>query len=144
MASFLEFAEAELKAAGAFDKSSDYGGMIGEAVIKLCRAHSEEGHSGFSSSLAANMFARLVRYEPLSPLTGEDDEWTTLGYGDATLAQNKRCPSVFKRADGTAYHSDAVVFREPSGACFTSKDSARDISFPYSPKTEYVDVPESR
>jgi len=144
MSNFLDFAETELRAAGLFDKDSDYGGMVGEAVMKLCRAHSEEGHSGFSSGMAISIFSKVARFEPLTPLTGADDEWTTLDFDGDMAAQNKRCPSVFKRGDGTAYDSNAVVFREPDGACFTSGKSRRDITFPYTPAVEYVDVPADR
>lgn len=55
--------------------------------------------------------------------------------------QNKRCSHVFKDKDGNAYDIDGKVFREPDGCCFTSKDSFVPVTFPYTPKTEYVDVP---
>jgi len=48
---------------------------------------------------------------------------------------------VFKDADGRAYDIDGRVFREPNGCCYTSSDSRVYITFPYRPKTEYVDVP---
>ena len=134
----VEFAREELKRAGLFDKDSDYGGMMGEAVMKMIEQFASEGHSGFSASMAVNLFQRLARYEPLTPLTGEDDEWMdTCG-----TMQNRRCFSVFKDEDGRAYHADAVVFEEPNGSRFTSADSRRFIEFPYMPKTEIVKVAE--
>jgi len=71
-------------------------------------------------------------------------KWAELDYGDPNMAaQNKRCLHVFRRADGTAYDIEAVIFREPSGACFTGRGSSRDITFPYVPKREYVGVTEA-
>lgn len=64
-------------------------------------------------------------------------------YGDADMqAQNKRCGHVFRRCDGTAYDSEAVIFREPNGCCFTGRYSRREITFPYTPKRVYADVPD--
>lgn len=46
------------------------------------------------------------------------------------------------RFNGQAYDIDAVVFREPSGVCFTGQGSLQPIAFPYTPNTTYVDVDE--
>ena len=140
--SLLDFARDELTRAGLFGKDSDYGGMMGDAVMKMLEQFSDEGHSGTSASMAVSIFSRLARYEPLSPLTGADDEWGEPYSYDGTC-QNKRCPHVFKRGDGSAYDSRGRVFREPNGACFTSSDSRTEIQFPYTPRVEYVDVPAS-
>lgn len=58
--------------------------------------------------------------------------------------QNRRCSSVFKREDGTAYHSGAIVFRGKDGTHYTNQHSSVDITFPYSvpDKPEYRDAPE--
>lgn len=134
---FEDFARDELTRAGLFDKDSDYGGMMGDAVMKMIRAFAEERHSGFSANMAVNIFSKLAKFEPLTPLTGEDDEWNEVEPG---VFQNKRCSHVFKES-GEAYDSEGRIFREPSGACFTNKNSRVYITFPYTPKREYVDVP---
>lgn len=139
MPSNLEiFAENELRRAGAFDEDGAYMGALGPAVMKMVKIFAEEGHSGFSANLAINMFQRVARFEPLTPLTGDDDEWNECGHG---VWQNRRSPRVFKNADGRAYDTEGRVFREASGACFTSRDSRVYVEFPYSPATEYVDAP---
>lgn len=129
MSNLTDFARSELERAGMFDKDSDYGCMLGE-----------EGHSGLSASMAMALFEKVARFEPLTPLTGEDDEWTDVGNG---VFQNRRCPHVFKE-NGAAYDIEGVIFREPSGACFTSRDSRVPVIFPYVPTREYRDVPADR
>lgn len=111
-------------------------------IIEMVKLFSEEGHSGFSAAYATGILEKLLRFEPLKPLTGEADEWTELDYGPEMIAQNKRCSHVFKRADGTAYDSEGRIFRYPDGSCVIRKGSAVDITFPYTPSREYVDVPE--
>ena len=111
-------------------------------LIRMGQLFSLEGHSGFSASFAISALQKLLKFEPLGPLTGENDEWVWLGYDDEMKAQNKRCSHVFMRSDGSAYDIEGRIFREPSGACFTSKDSMVEVTFPYTPAREYVDVPE--
>lgn len=136
-------AHAELAAMGQFDKSGDfYGGMMGRSVMELVRLFAEQGHSGMSAGVCVSMFEQLARFKPLGPLTGTDDEWHLLDYDGDVTYQNKRCSHVFKGADGRAYDSQGRVFRDPSGACYTSSGSRVYVEFPYTPKVEYVDVPE--
>ena len=134
---FIQHVRRELELAGAFKKDSMYGGMLGDAVLRLARQFDKEGHSGMSASIAVAMFEKVARFQPLTPLTGADDEWNALGDGDF---QNRRCSHVFKR-NGQAYDSEGRIFREPSGSCYTSGESRVPITFPYTPKREYVAVP---
>lgn len=133
----------ELELAGWLKEDGFYGDMMGRAVMNLCRAFSEEGHSGMSAGLAVNLFKDVSMFKPLIPLTGEDDEWNEVGEG---VWQNKRCSHVFKEMDvdgPRAYDIDGKVFKEPSGATYTSRDSRVYIKFPYTPKTQIVYVPAS-
>ncbi len=133
------FAHKELTRAGLFGEDSDYGGMLGEAVMKLVRVFADEGHSGMSAGMAISIFEKVARYEPLTPLTGEPDEWNEVVPGE--MWQNNRCAHVFKDSlKGPAYDADGRIFREPSGSCFTNRNSRVFVSFPYTPKREYVDV----
>lgn len=109
-------------------------------ILKMVETFADEGHSGFSASYAVSVLEKLLRYEPLQPLTGEADEWNEIGEGEY---QNRRCSHVFKGPDGRAYDSEAVIFREPSGACYTSRESRRFVEFPYKPTRTYVDRPVS-
>lgn len=134
----IDWAREELERAGAFDPNGDYGGMLGESVLKMVRVFAEEGHSGYSAKLALAMFERLADWQPLTPLTGGDGEWNEVSDG---VWQNRRCSRVFKETDGRAYDIEGRIFREPNGACFTNRESRVYVTFPYLPTREYVDVP---
>ena len=152
---------AEFKAAGWLDDTGAYVDEMQEAlckhVLELLRVFADEGHSGSTAPYTVNMFKKLAMFEPLIPLTGEDWEWTEVSDG---VFQNNRCGRVFKQADrfnGQAYDLDGRVFYEwrereldpdEKGypgvrrykSSYTSRDSMVPITFPYVPKTEYVDV----
>lgn len=113
-------------------------------ILELIRTFAQQGHSGHSASYCIGMFTKLANWEPLAPLTGDDTEWVDVSdHGDAdggVLYQNNRCSHVFKDNNG-AYDIDGKIFVEPDGSAYTSKDSRVPVTFPYTPKTEYVDVP---
>lgn len=115
--------------------------LINAHIIRMVELFSEEGHTGSTAPYTIAILTKLLNFEPITPLTGADDEWVIHNHGAEMYAQNKRCGNVFKRADGTAYDSEGKIFRNPDGSCFTSRDSRVDITFPYTPKREYVDVP---
>jgi hypothetical protein len=69
----VEHAEKELRAAGLFDQDSDYSGMLGTWVLDLIKMFAEQGHSGSSAVMAAELFYRLSSYEVLTP--PKDDKW---------------------------------------------------------------------
>ena len=144
MSNYLDYARMEMKAAwadenGKYDEMQE---MVVDAIEQLISVFAEQGHSGFSANYTLNVFDKLARFEPLTPLTGEDWEWCELDYEPGMGWQNKRDSRVFKRSDGTAYFIDGKVFREPGGTCFTNSDSIVEVDFPYTPKTEYIDVNE--
>jgi hypothetical protein len=93
MSNLATYAKRELELAGYFKEDGMYGGMLGKAVMDLVEKFAEEGHSGMSASITINTFERVARFEPLSPLTGADDEWVEVSRG---MFQNSRCPHVFK------------------------------------------------
>lgn len=122
------------------EHGDDMQAAMNRGLLQLLAVFTMQGHSGFSASYATSALEKLMRFEPLGPLTGADDEWMDHGNG---IFQNLRCGHVFKQPDrfnGQAYDLDGRVFREPSGACYTNWDSMVPITFPYTPKREYVDV----
>jgi hypothetical protein len=78
---------------------------------------------------------RLVSGLPLSPLTGEEDEWLHTGEEERDVYQNVRCGSVFKTVkEGKVEYKriGAIRFTGEYGATYTSRYSSEKIlSFPY-------------
>ncbi len=138
MSNLIEHAKREFKAIGynLNQKKEDPDKWIVENVLELLEVFSNQGHSGTSAPFCINYFKKLAMFEPLGPITGEKSEWMEVGDG---VFQNKRCSHVFKE-NGQAYDIDGKIFREPNGVCYTNKDSRVPVEFPYTPKSEYVDV----
>ena len=153
--SMMEWAKRELDLAGfkESDDPDDIDNWMRNDVLKLLEMFVEQGHSGFSANYAIKLFQTLASWKPLSPLTGEPDEWTEVG---PDVWQNKRASNVFKGEDGRAYWSDGIIFwawftpeeGEPYKSYFNSRDSRVFIdSFPWTmPEKpeyrEYVEVKE--
>jgi hypothetical protein len=104
---FVAWAENELRRAGLFDRGSDYDGMIGKEVLKLCKAFSGAGHSGLSAAMTASIFGRLAHWKVLTPLTDDSDEWMYIDEdvaGAPTVWQNRRQSSCFSHDGGKTYY----------------------------------------
>lgn len=151
MSTYIDHAFVEFRAAGWCDEHGNFQDEMQEAicnhVLKLLEVFSEEGHSGTTAPYTINLFKSLAMFEPIVPVTGEDWEWNEVSPG---LLQNKRCSHVFKdvnRFDGQAYDIDAVIFydwhTDEEGnkykSYFTSSNSVKTITFPYTPSKEYVE-----
>ncbi len=157
LSNYITHAMNEFRAAGWVDEAGKWTDDMQEAICKhvldLLRVFGSEGHSGSSAPYTISLFSTLAKFDPVTPLTGEDWEWNEIcddRTGGVTVFQNKRCGAVFKqsdRFDGKPYYLDAVVFwewytdpetGEKFESYYTSRDSMRPIEFPYTPKTEYV------
>ena len=142
MRNLLEHAKYELSLLRG-DGPDDTQDEMDSHILRMVEEFAKEGHSGFSASYANGLLSRLLKYEPITPLTGEDSEWNGAGDG---LLQNNRCSYVFKDLEsGEAYNIQGNVFRNQYGCCFTSKYSAAPVVFPWSPPEHpnYVDIWES-
>lgn len=107
-------------------------------ILGMVDLFEEAEHSESSAFYAINCLEKILRFEPITPLTGADDEWREVCPG---IEQNIRCGRVF-REHGEAYDIDGKVFRDPNGSCYTNWKSRVPVTFPYRPTTEYIDVPE--
>ena len=137
----VRYAEDELRRAGYFNQTGLYGDMLGHAVMRQVKMFALEGHSGMSGSIARSAADRVIAFNPLTDLTGDDSEWNEVGPG---VFQNRRLSSIFKQ-DGQAYRIDGKVFREPDGGSYTSRDSRVFIDFPWSySEPEIVNVEKMR
>ena len=129
----------ELRRAGLLNKDSDYDGMLGEAVKELLLVFQKQGHSGYSAQATASIFYKLVKGEPLSPLTDDPSEWMEV---TDNILQNRRVSNVFidKTVSDKPYTLDGKVFSDDGGKSYwTSKDSRVHFDLPgFPPETEYV------
>lgn len=143
MSNITEYAEAELKRIGmGADTEDEMNKAMHDHIIKMVETFADEGHSGFSASYAISILTKLLNWEPITPLTGEDDEWMEIDEqtaGRTGMFQNKRCGRVFKE-DGKAYDIEGKVFRNPQGHTYTNFNSRTPVTFPYTPTTEIVEV----
>lgn len=109
IAGLVDHAKKELQLSGLFDKDSDYGGMIGKAVMELCKCFAGQGHSGFSAGMVLDLFRRLGGYEALSPITDDPKDWNDVsemgGKDDPKMWQCKRNPSLFSENAGKTYYN---------------------------------------
>lgn len=145
MSNLVKHAQAEFRAAGWCDQDGKFGDemqhLMCDQVIELLTIFGEHGHSGSSAPYAIDLFSKLAKFEPIAPLTGEDWEWSDTGH----CYQNVRASHVFKDYDGNCYDINGKVFWEWSGAkedpyksYYTCRESRTPVTFPYTPKTEYV------
>ena len=73
--SLLSHAEYELDRLGLND--DDMNGAMRKHLLHMVKEFADEGHSGFSASYAISCLKRLLNFKPLTPLTGEDGEWSS-------------------------------------------------------------------
>jgi hypothetical protein len=110
--------------------------VFNEGILKVVKAFSDCGHSGFSASLAIHYLDRLLKFRPLVPLTLEDEEWSKVDI-DHKVYQNNRASNVFKSEDkfeGKPYCIDGpngeVVTLEEYPLCyigvFTKKENMEE------------------
>lgn len=110
--------------------------VFNEGILKVVKAFSDCGHSGFSASLAIHYLDRLLKFRPLVPLTLEDEEWSKVDI-EHKVYQNNRASNVFKsedRFEGKPYCIDGpngeVVTLEEYPLCyigvFTKKENMEE------------------
>jgi hypothetical protein len=110
----VRYAEEELRRTGLGDPDADYGGAVAAAVLELVRVFAAHRHSGGSAMLTLEVFGRVARFKPLSPLTSDPAEWMDVSeYSGRPQWQSKRCPSVFSDDGGKTWHDlDAAAATE--------------------------------
>lgn len=135
MSNLVDYAKHELSLIKGAD-TDDAQVWMNKQILDLITVFSEQGHSGFSATYLIAALDRLMRFKPLKPLTGEDDEWVETHEEDGVACyQNKRCSSVFRKG-GVAYDIDSEVFSTDGGVTWFFRGGHRTpVTFPYSPPT---------
>jgi hypothetical protein len=138
--SLVDHAKREFNALG-WPGDCEMQAMVCDNVIELLTVFGEQGHSGSSAPYVLGVFEKLARFDPIAPLTGNDDEWTNVSEQNGEpLYQNKRDSEVFKDGDG-AYWISGKIFRDKAGCTYTCKESRVPVTFPWAkPKPQIVDV----
>lgn len=116
--SIIEIAETELDRAK-FDPADKL------VLLTILKLFFRQWDSGGAVWAMAPVLMRLIAGQPLTPLTGNDDEWmdrSDINDGDP-LWQNIRAPSVFKNKE-RAWDNDG------------DKPQHQHITFPYDPVTK--------
>lgn len=132
MSDIVEYAKSELDRI--MEDEDEDAEVIKNNILEIIKKFADQGHNGFSASYVINVLERLMRWKPISPLTGEDDEWVTVF---ESTKQNKRCSSVFLKADGIAYDINGITVSDNGGITwFSSGRFRKEITFPYMPPIE--------
>lgn len=134
---YIRHAESEWRIA--FPQADQMQNAIEQHVLDMVAMFGLEGHSGSSAAYARTYIDKALRFEPFSPLTGDESEWGEVFSSDGTR-QNRRCSHVFRRFDGTAYDINGRIFEDPNGSRWSGFTSRVEVTFPYTPSTEIVMV----
>jgi hypothetical protein len=132
--SIVEQAKAELE-------RINFGAEDTAAMVDILQRFFKQWDSGGAVWAVAPVLMRCIKGQPLSPLTGADDEWHD-PMGDGIMLQNVRCGSVFKDwrdADGNLSSNagqGAQLIHDIDAA-----DPLAPITFPYDPETRPVRSP---
>jgi hypothetical protein len=97
----------ELKLAGV--EKDIYGQMLPDAILEIVKTFAKQGHSGMSAAYSLQILDKLLRYEHLTPITDNPEDWCNVSEmcGDNIMYQCKRNPALFSTDGGkTYYHVD--------------------------------------
>lgn len=129
--SIVQQAKAELAAI-------NFGEEDSAVMVEILEKFFKQWDSGGAVSVAAPVLMRLIKGQPLGPLTGEDSEWFD-PMGDGLMLQNKRCSTVFKDKrgpDGMLSSEGAELIHD-----IDAPNPMAPITFPYDPETRMVRSP---
>jgi len=131
----------ELKISGLYYNSTN----LASAIVEIGKLLDSRELSTDDVVKCAALMEKLIKVEPLTPLTGDEDEWIAV---DSEWDMNLRCKRVFREKEtGLAYDIHAKLFIESIGGkkrVFNDSNSRVIISFPYTPKTEYIEITDNK
>jgi len=155
MTNTYRFAAMELDVLSASFTDSDNRPLVEEfreEILSLCEKFGNSGQSGGSAPYTAQAISKtlksLLLQKPIYPVTGIEQEWTLVSEQEG-MYQNCRCSALFKSTTHEAYYLDAIVWKNQHGMTYSgsailggeiilSRQCVK--SFPFTPKTFYIDV----
>lgn len=109
MSNLVDHATRELNWAGyAHDSEDEMDRSIYFSTLMIVEAFSVVGHSGGSAPFHLDMIEKLLRFEPLGPITDSPGEWMEIDegmMGKPGVAQNTRDGRMFSEDGGKTYYS---------------------------------------
>ena len=106
MSNLIEHAKRELKLAGMFDKDADYNGALAPEILEVVKVFSESEHSGASAAITIGILEKLLRFENLTPITNNPEEWEKVSeINQEEMWQNKRNPAIFSKDAGKTWYN---------------------------------------
>jgi hypothetical protein len=136
-----------------------------EEIIALSAKFIEEADSGGAApyyiGAITNALRSLFNYKPITPITGEPDEWVHVAMaGHKELYQNRRLSGLFKEGvEGKAHYNDGITYKEvvrngevPEYPMYWGSGSVLSASgekiypkcwvkeYPFRPKEFYVEI----
>lgn len=134
-----EYMKQELDILGLTDKQDENFNFIRDRILTILDDLEAEKIGEEQANFIVGSLYRSQGFLPLSPLTGEDDEWIPLeesekDKSEGVVYQNIRCPKVFKEVDGKSYNIEGIVFYEDDENgrnYFTDYYSWVEVEFPY-------------
>lgn len=123
----------------------DYGCSCYKSALKAYNSLVEDEHSGMSFSFTRDILERLMRHEPLTPITDDDFKGGNCIYSDKDLQEmglksEIQCPrmsSLFRKEtiDGEVTYNDVnraycIDIEKPSDTFSSSADNIVDELFP--------------
>jgi hypothetical protein len=106
MSNLVEHAKRELALIGGEDDEMQQ--LMNKNIIEMVEVFSKAGHSGFSAEHAIQTLEKLLRFENLTPLTDDPDEWNhvheTVWGAPNGVWQNRRNSEAFSEDGGKTYY----------------------------------------
>ena len=116
-------------------------GLMLNMVKELMSTFYSDQYASIDKDVAIEVFQRLLKNIPISPLTGGDDEWVDIGDELEPLWKNSRCSTVLKDANGawdTSVYINLSWVKDasfnggvPFKMYFVAENQKVPIKFPY-------------
>lgn len=84
------------------DEDASYNKLMTDSIMNLVTLFADQGHSGHTAAYSIELLGKLLKFEPLSPITSSSEEWVHVG---PELWQNTRNSKCFSKNGGVTYYT---------------------------------------